>query len=120
MDLGLLYSNFAMDNKDLTLHTSPDGSGVFRDTDGQTYCTIRPFNHADPDLARDPFSTNRRFFDSGEIELFGTMVVAGTCKSLRYNQQPSVSTHTTFLSRVDQASDCHISAHCRGAGAPGH
>ena len=61
MDLGLLYSNFAMDSKDLTLHTSPDGSGVFRDTDGQTYCTIRPFNHADPDLARDPFSTNRRF-----------------------------------------------------------
>ena len=65
MDLGLLYSNFAMDNKDLTLHTSPDGSAVFRDTDGQTYCTIRPYNHADPDLARDPFSTNRRFFRLG-------------------------------------------------------
>ena len=73
MDLGLLYSNFAMDNKDLTLHTSPDGSGVFRDTDGQTHCTIRPYNHGDPDMARDPFSTNRRLFDSGGIELFGSM-----------------------------------------------
>ena len=42
MDLGLLYSNFVMDNKDLTLHTTADGSGVFRDVDGQTHCTIRP------------------------------------------------------------------------------
>ena len=33
MDLGLLYSNFVMDNKDLTLHTTVDGSGVFRDVE---------------------------------------------------------------------------------------
>ena len=92
MDLGLLYSNLAMDSKDMTLHTSPDGSGVFRDTDGQTYCTIRPFNHADPDLARDPFSTNRRLFDSGEIELFGTMVVAGSTTDVIYVLVPD---HTT-------------------------
>ena len=92
MDLGLLYSNFTMDSKDLTLHTSPDGSGIFRDTDGQTYCTIRPFNHADPDLARDPFSTNRRLFDSGEIELFGTMVVAGPTTDVIYVLVPD---HTT-------------------------
>ena len=92
MDLGLLYSNFTMDSKDLTLHTSPDGSGVFRDTDGQTYCTIRPFNHADPDLACDPFSTNRRLFDSGEIELFGTMVVAGPTTDVIYVLVPD---HTT-------------------------
>ena len=34
MDLGLLYSNFVMDNKDLTLHTTVDGSGAFRDVGG--------------------------------------------------------------------------------------
>ena len=92
MDLGLLYSNFAMDNRDLTLLTSPDGSAVFQDTDGQTYCTIRPYNHADPDLARDPFSSNRRFFDSGEIELYGTMVVAGPTTDIIYVLVPD---HTT-------------------------
>ena len=64
MDLGLLYSNFVMDNKDLTLHTTEDGSGVFTDVDGQTDCTIRPFRDCDPDIARDPLSTNRRLFDS--------------------------------------------------------
>ena len=45
--------------------------------DGQTHCTIRLFRDGDPDIARDPLSTNRRLFDSGEIELFGSMVVAG-------------------------------------------
>ena len=55
MDLGLLYSNFVMDNKDLTLHTTTDGLGVFRDADGQTHCTIRPYKDGDPDIARDPF-----------------------------------------------------------------
>ena len=40
-----------MDDKDLTLHTTPDGSGVFRDIDGQTHCTIRPYNHVDLDMA---------------------------------------------------------------------
>ena len=67
MDLGLLYSNFVMDNKDMTLHTTVDGSGIFRDADGQMHCTIRPFRDVDPDIARDPLSTNRRLFDSGEI-----------------------------------------------------
>ena len=45
MDLGLFYSNFVMDNKDLTLPTTVDGSGVFRDTDGQTHCTISDTLH---------------------------------------------------------------------------
>ena len=94
MDLGLLYSNFAMDDKDLTLHTTPDGSGVFRDIDGQTHCTIRPYNHVDPDMARDPLSTNRRLFDSGEIELFGTMVVAGPTTDVIYVLVPDNTTCT--------------------------
>ena len=92
MDLGLLYSNFAMDDKYLTLHTTPDGSGVFRDIDGQTHCTIRPYNHGDPDMARDPLSTNRRLFDSGEIELFGSMVVAGPTTDVIYVLVPDNTT----------------------------
>ena len=35
------------------------------------------FQHSDADLARDPLSTNRRLVDSEELELSGTMVVAG-------------------------------------------
>ena len=84
MDLGLLYGNFVMDNKNLTLHTTADGSGVFRDTDAHTHCTIRPFKDADPDIERDPLSTNRRLFDSGGIDLFGSMVVAGPMTDIIY------------------------------------
>ena len=94
MDLGLLYSNFVMDNKDLTLHTTVDGSGVFRDADGQTHCTIRPYRDVDPDIARDPLSTNRRLFDSGEIELFGSMVVAGQTTDVIYILVPDSTTCT--------------------------
>ena len=92
MDLGLLYSNFVVDNKDLTLHTTRDGYGVFRDVDGQTHCTIRPFKGGDPDVSRDPFSTNRRLFDSGGIELFGSMVVAGPTTDVIYVLIPDNTT----------------------------
>ena len=37
MDLGLLYSDFVMDNRELILHTAPGGSGVFRDDMGSTH-----------------------------------------------------------------------------------
>ena len=77
MDLGLLYSDFVMDNQELILHTAPGGSVVFRDDTGSTICAITAFRNEDPDIERDPLSTNRRLFDSGGIELFGTMVVAG-------------------------------------------
>ena len=36
MDLGLLNGDFVMDNRELTLHTTTDGSGVFRDDAGHT------------------------------------------------------------------------------------
>ena len=94
MDLVLLYSNFVMDNKDLTLHTTGDGSRVFRDADGQTHCTIRSYRDGDPDIARDPLSTNRRLFDSGEIELFGSMVVAGPTTDVIYILVPDSTTCT--------------------------
>ena len=103
MELGLLYSNFVMDNKDMTLHTTVDGSGVFRDADGQMHCTIRPFRDVDPDIARDPLSTNRRLFDSGEIELFGSMVVAGPTTDVIYILVPDSTTCT-----VDDISPAYV------------
>ena len=83
-----------MDNRNLTLHTTVDGSGVFRDTDAQTYCTIRPFKDVDPDIERDPLSTNRRLFDSGGIDLFGSMVVAGPTTDIIYMLVPDSTTCT--------------------------
>ena len=62
MDLGLLYGDFVMDNRELTLHTTTDDSGVFHDDAGLTHCTIRPFRNDDPYIERDPLSTNRRLF----------------------------------------------------------
>ena len=62
MDLGLLYGDFVMDNRNLTLHTTADGLGVFRDDAGLTHCTIRPFRDGDPDIERDPLSTNTASF----------------------------------------------------------
>ena len=94
MDLGLLYGDFVMDNRELTLRTTADGSGVFRDVEGHTYCTIRPFRDADPDIERDPLSTNRRLFDSGGTELLGTMVVAGPTTDVIYVLVPDSHLHS--------------------------
>ena len=94
MDLGLLYGDFVMDSRELTLHTTADGSGVFRDVDGHTYCTIRPFKDADPDIERYLLSTNRRLFDSGGTELLGTMVVAGPTTDIIYVLVPDSTTCT--------------------------
>ena len=62
--------------------------------DGQTHCTIRPFRDGDPDIARDPLSTNRRLFDSGGIELFGSMVVARPTTDVIYILVPDSTTCT--------------------------
>ena len=94
MDLGLLYGDFVMDNRELTLHTAPGGSGVFRDDAGLAHCTIRPFRNDDPDIERDPLSTNRRLFDSGGIKLFGSMVVAGPTTDVIYMLVPDSTTCT--------------------------
>ena len=84
MDLGLLYSDFVMDNRELILHTAPGASSVFRDDVGATHCAITAFRNGDTDNEKDPLSTNRRLFDSEGIELFGTMVVAGPTSDVIY------------------------------------
>ena len=84
MDLGLLYGDFVMDNRELILHTAPGASSVFRDDMGATHCAITAFRNGDPDIERGPLSTNRRLFDSEGIKLFGTMVVAGLTPDVIY------------------------------------
>ena len=77
MDLTSLYSDFVMDGREVLFHSAPGYVSSFHDNDGNVYCAVPAFQHSDADLARDPLSTNRRLVDTEELELFGTMVVAG-------------------------------------------
>ena len=89
MDLWLLYGDFVMDNRALILHTAPCASSIFRDDMGATHCAITAFRNRDPDIARDPLSTNRRLDDSE-----GTMVVAGPTPDVIYLLIPDSTTCT--------------------------
>ena len=77
MDLNSLYSDFVMDDKEVLFHSAPGSVSSFHDDDGNMYCAVPAFRHSDADLARDPLSTNRRLVNTEDLELFGTMVVAG-------------------------------------------
>ena len=77
MDLNFLYSDFVMDDKEVPIHSAPGSVSSFHDDDGNMYCAVPAFRHSDADLARDPLSTNRRLVNAEELELFGTLVVAG-------------------------------------------
>ena len=76
MDLNSLYSDFVMDDTEVLFHSAPGSVSSFHDDEGM-YCAVPAFRHSDTDLARDPLSTNCRLVNSEELELFGTMVVAG-------------------------------------------
>ena len=77
MDLTSLYSDFVMDGREVLFHSTPGGVSSFHDNEGNVYCAVPVFQHSDADLAQNPLSTNRRLVGSEELELFGTMVVAG-------------------------------------------
>ena len=94
MDLRLLYSDFVMDNRELILHTAPGASAIFQDDRGSTHCAITAFQNADPDITRDPLSTNRRLADSVGLQMFGTMVVAGPTPDMIYVLIPDSTTST--------------------------
>ena len=90
-------------------------SGIFRDTDAHTYCTIRPFKDADPDIERAPLSTNRRLFDSGGIDLFGSLVVAGPTTDIIYVLVPDSTTCTAYFQQIFfilPREDLHRIFHC--------
>ena len=74
MDLRLLYRDFVMDDREVVFHSTSDSEPSYHDDLDNTYCAVK---HADPDLARDPLSTNRRLLDTADLEMFGTLVVAG-------------------------------------------
>ena len=77
MDPRLLYTDFLMDDREVLLQPTTDTEPTFQDDRGYTYCAIAVFWSDDPDLARDPLSTNRRLHETADLEMFGTMIVAG-------------------------------------------
>ena len=72
MDFRLLYSDFVMDDREVVFHSTSDLEPSYHD-DLDTYCAVPAFQHADPDLARDPLSTNRRLLDTADLDMFGTL-----------------------------------------------
>ena len=77
IDLNLLYRDFIVDDREFMFNYSPGSVPSFYDEDGNTYCAVPAFQHPDPDLARDPLSTNRRLHETADLAMFGTFVVAG-------------------------------------------
>ena len=71
----LLYSDFVMDDRELIFHSTSDSAPSYHDDRDNTYCAVPVFQHADPDLAWDPLSTNRRLLDTADLDMFGTLVV---------------------------------------------
>ena len=67
---------------------------MFHDDRGFTHCAITSFQNGDPDIARDPLSTNRRLADSPGLQMFGTMVVAGPTPDVIYVLIPDSTTST--------------------------
>ena len=77
MDPRLLYTDFLMNDSEVLLQPTTDAEPTFKDDRGYTYCSLTVFRSDDPDLARDPLSTNRRLRESADLEMFGTTIVAG-------------------------------------------
>ena len=77
MDPMLLYTDFLINNSEVLLQPTTDAEPTFKDDRGYTYCALAVFRSDDPDLARDPLSTNRRLRESADLDMFGTMIVAG-------------------------------------------
>ena len=78
MDLDLLYRDFFMGDRELLFHSVAGTVPSFHDEEGNMYCAVPVFQHPDPDLARDPLSTNHRLPGTADLAKFGMMVVAGS------------------------------------------
>ena len=77
MDPRLIYTDFLMNDSEVLLQPTTDAEPTFKDDRDYTYCALAVFRSDDPDLARDPLSSNRRLQESADLEMFGTMIVAG-------------------------------------------
>ena len=78
MDPRLLYTDFLMDGEEVMLQPTTDAKPTFKDDRGYTYCTLEVFQSDDPDLARDPLSTNRRLQETADLENDRGRSYAGT------------------------------------------
>ena len=77
MDLNLHYRDFIVDDREFLFNYAPGSVPSFHDEDGNTYRAVSAFQHPDPDLTRDPLSSNRRLQETADLSMFGTLVVAG-------------------------------------------
>ena len=77
MDPRLLHTDLLMDGEEVLLQPTTDAEPTFKNDRGYTYCALAVFRSDDPDLAWDPLSTNRRLQEMADLEMFGTMIVAG-------------------------------------------
>ena len=77
MDLNLLYRDFIAADQEFMFHSAPGMVPSFHAVYGNMYCAVTAYQHPDPDLARDPLSTNRRLPETADFAMFGTMIVAG-------------------------------------------
>ena len=77
MDFKMLYTDFVMNGVEVSLQPALETEVVFVDDRDYTYCTLMAFGSDDPAIARDPLSTNRRLPETADLEMFGTMIVAG-------------------------------------------
>ena len=109
MDLTSLYSDFVMDGREVLFHSIPGRVSSFHDDGGNVYCAVPAFGHSDADLARDPLSTNRRLVSSEELEVFGTLVVAGAT-----SDHIKVLVPDTFSSPILNASSPVVLQHVIG------
>ena len=76
--MDLILPDFLVDDRELMFHSAPDTVPSFHDEDGNMNCAVPVCQHPDPDLARDPLSTNRRLLETADLAMFSTMVVAGS------------------------------------------
>ena len=81
MDPRLLYTDFLMDDRELLLQPTTDTEPTFRDDRGYTYCAIAVFRSDDPNLARDPLSTNHSAgldpaFDIPVVESLSPLIIS--------------------------------------------
>ena len=99
----------------MLFHSAPGYVSSFHDDEGNVYCAVPAFKHSDADLARDPLSTNRRLVNSDELELFGTMVVAGAT-----SDHIKVLIPDTFSGPTLNASSPVVLQHVVGLTSPTH
>ena len=80
MDLTNYYSDFVVDDCELSFHCVRGTVPSYLDEDGNLHCAVAAFQHPDSDLACDPLSTNHRSTAETLLAMFGSLIVAGSSR----------------------------------------